>query len=119
MSQQRLGTVTLDRDDDYEIGLFDWAGIAAQESESLREQFTELQNKYDSQKKDIERLNKQLYELVLAKKDHQDALLEKFAALLNNKKLKIRDQQRLLAGAKVDPNAGKVAACRRTNSAHI
>jgi len=31
--------------------------------------------------------------------------LKKFAALLNSKKLKIRDQQRLLAHAKIDPKA--------------
>lgn len=40
-----------------------------------------------------------------AKKSHQDEMLRKFAALLNTKKLKIRDQQRLLAHARVDPGA--------------
>ncbi|KAF2837116.1 hypothetical protein M501DRAFT_996278 [Patellaria atrata CBS 101060] len=34
-------------------------------------------------------------------------MLQKFCVLLNNKKLKIRDQQRLLATAKVDPDAGE------------
>lgn len=34
-------------------------------------------------------------------------MLEKFALLLNEKKLKIRDQQRLLAGAKVDPDRAR------------
>jgi hypothetical protein len=48
-------------------------------------------------------LTTQLDDLVKAKKSHQDEMLRKFAALLNTKKLKIRDQQRLLAHAKVDP----------------
>ena len=33
--------------------------------------------------------------------------MAKFAVLLNEKKLKVREQQRLLAGAKIDPNATK------------
>lgn len=55
--------------------------------------------------KTIDDLTAQLDDLVKAKKSHQDEMLRKFAALLNTKKLKIRDQQRLLAHAKVDPKA--------------
>jgi hypothetical protein len=44
--------------------------------------------------------------LIRAKEEHEDALLHKFAELLNAKKLKIRDQQRLLATAKVDAEKG-------------
>lgn len=53
--------------------------------------------------KTIDDLTAQLEDLVKAKKSHQDEMLRKFAALLNTKKLKIRDQQRLLAHSKVDP----------------
>merc|ERR1711939_405777 len=52
-------------------------------------------------------LNQQLEDLVKAKKDHEDELLKKFAALLNTKNLKIRDQQRLLAGAKIPKDAAE------------
>ena len=48
----------------------------------------------------------QLDNLIEEKTSHENALLEKFRQLINSKKLKIRDQQRLLAGAKVDPNLG-------------
>lgn len=54
----------------------------------------------------MQQLTAQLDELVKVKKEHEDDLLKKFAALLNSKKLKIRDQQRLLAHAKIDPKAG-------------
>ena len=49
------------------------------------------------------KLNEALEELVRLKIEHEDGLLEKFSLLLNEKKLKIRDQQRLLTGATVDP----------------
>ena len=48
-----------------------------------------------------------------AKAAHEDALLAKFAALINAKKLKIRDLQSVLAAAVVDERrAGEVAAAR-------
>ena len=78
-----------------------------------------LSIKYDEQSKTIEKLNQQLEDLIQAKKEHEDALLEKFRELLNSKKLKIRDQQRLLAGAKVDPKqAAKVQSARETAKGH-
>jgi hypothetical protein len=43
-----------------------------------------------------------LDELIQAKKDDESALLEKFRDLLNEKKVKIREQQRVIASASVD-----------------
>lgn len=55
-------------------------------------------------------LKSHLADLLKAKEDDEKHLLEKFQDLLNEKKLKIRQQQRLLASAEVDParleNAG-------------
>ena len=51
----------------------------------------------------MRRLNESLAELVKLKAEEENSLLEKFSLLLNEKKLKIRDQQRLLASANVDP----------------
>lgn len=53
--------------------------------------------------KSTDELKKQLEDLLKAKKDDEHQLLEKFRDLLNEKKLKIRQQQRLLAAADVDP----------------
>lgn len=70
-----------------------------------------------AQQKTVERLTADLDALTKAKKDHEAELLKKFAALLNSKKLKIRDQQRLLASAKVDPKAAsKVQQARAAQS---
>lgn len=55
----------------------------------------------------ITKLNTQLEDLVQAKNDHDDQLVAKFVQLLNEKKLKIRNQQRLLASANIDTNKGR------------
>ncbi|KAL9097806.1 MAG: hypothetical protein Q9165_000132 [Trypethelium subeluteriae] len=52
----------------------------------------------------VDKLQAQLDDLVKSKEEHEEALLNKFRQLLNSKKLKIRDQQRLLAGARIDPD---------------
>ena len=44
----------------------------------------------------VDKLNQQLEELIQAKKEHEDLLLLRCAVLLNEKKAKIRDQQRLM-----------------------
>ena len=53
-------------------------------------------------------LNSQLKDLKLAKVQHENQLIASFVQLLNEKKLKIRNQQRLLASATVDPSRGIV-----------
>jgi DNA double-strand break repair and V(D)J recombination protein XRCC4 len=55
----------------------------------------------------INKLNGQLEELINAKSEHESQLISKFVQLLNEKKLKIRNQQRLLASARVDPSKSK------------
>jgi hypothetical protein len=62
------------------------------------------------------RLKTQLADVATAKRAHEDALLSKFAALLNAKKRKVRDLQRILAGASFDaaeagtaPRSGRAA----------
>lgn len=67
----------------------------------------DLRVQLSAQQDTVNKLNAQLQDLIQAKRDHENALLEKFKDLLNAKKLKIRDQQRLLARAKTGPPAGK------------
>lgn len=104
--QQRLGAIPLAEDPDTEIEFFEWTAIAVDAASAARDEARELQNKYEAQQVTISKLKSQLDDLIQAKHDHENALLAKFQELLNVKKLKIRDQQRLLAGAKVDPAAG-------------
>lgn len=54
-------------------------------------------------------------ELTTLKKDNETQLLEKFSLLLNEKKLKIRDQMRLLSGASLDP--GRVGELEEVRAA--
>ncbi|GAB1193130.1 hypothetical protein APSETT444_002333 [Aspergillus pseudonomiae] len=106
---QRLGSVTLRQDDQQSIQLFDWAGLAAVRAYTLEQRFTSLLARYRSAETMIRQLNKQLEEFVSAKTQHEEQLIVNFLQLLNEKKLKIRNQQRLLATAKVDPEKGEVS----------
>lgn len=114
---QKLGELSLSKDTDAPINVLDWANTAILRAESLEAEAQTLQLKLVEQTGMIQKLNRQLEELVQAKKEHEDTLLEKCALLINEKKGKIRDQQRLLATAKVDPKELKaVQAARRTLS---
>lgn len=105
---QRLGSIRLDEDTEREeVSGFEWADTAVANADALRTELETLQASVSSQQDDVAKLNQQLDDLVKAKKQHEEELLQKFGALLNSKKLKIRDQQRLLNGAKVDPEAAQ------------
>lgn len=68
---------------------------------------------------EVKALTNSLEELVKLKTDNEAQLLEKFSLLLNEKKLKIRDQQRLLACSNVDPaKLAEVEASRAVASPH-
>jgi hypothetical protein len=62
-----------------------------------------LKTKTNHMEQEISKLKKSYAELVKMKDEHETQFLEKFSLILNEKKLKIRDQQRLLATATVDP----------------
>ena len=110
---QNLGEILLKEDQHLELDTIGWASTAILRGNSLASEVQSLQQRYNEQDATIVTLNQQLSDLVKAKEDHETALLEKFRELLNEKKLKIRDQQRLLAGAKIDPeHAIKVEAAR-------
>lgn len=112
---QRLGEISLQMDENQEIALFEWTATAADKASDLETALRDLDVKYQNQSKTIQKLSEQLDDLIEAKKEHENMLLEKFQALLNAKKLKIRDQQRLLATAKVDPRkAAQIRDARRS-----
>jgi hypothetical protein len=62
----------------------------------------------------ISDLRNQLDELTESKKARETEILEKFCVLLNEKKVKIREQQRLLSTAQVDPS--KLEAARASQA---
>ncbi|EYE95886.1 uncharacterized protein EURHEDRAFT_411615 [Aspergillus ruber CBS 135680] len=100
---QRLGSISLKQDNEQAIELFDWLGVAAARAHTSEERSSSLADRCRIAEDTIQQLTKQLEELVHAKSHHEDQLVANFAHLLNKKKLKIRNQQRLLVSAKVDP----------------
>ncbi|TVY33388.1 hypothetical protein LOCC1_G008285 [Lachnellula occidentalis] len=113
---QRLGSLILRETGDEEPDLFEWCGQAV---ESRSKSITELQTLKSSLKYKDEQLKKieeSFAELVDLKNAHEKSLLEKFSLLLNEKKLKIRDQQRLLASSNVDPAKLEALAAARRDS---
>lgn len=105
---QRLGEIALRKDEVREIDSISWAATAVTRSIDLEKEVKDLGAKYEEQGRTIEQLNKQLENLIQAKIEHENSLLEKFQQLLNAKKSKIRDLHRALARVKVDPQNGKI-----------
>ncbi|KAJ5840029.1 uncharacterized protein N7525_005217 [Penicillium rubens] len=99
---QRLGAFTLRQDDEQAVELFEWTGITAARAHVLEQQVSSLTGRYRLAEDTIHRLNEQLEELMHAKTEHENRLVANFVQILNEKKLKIRNQQRLLASATVD-----------------
>lgn len=104
--KQRLGTISLQQDKAQEIELFDWTGLAARAASAAEERERCLLERLDRQAEAVKQLREQLEQLLRAKEQHENSLLEKFRELLNSKKLKIRDQQRLLNSAEIDEDKG-------------
>ncbi|KAL8950674.1 MAG: hypothetical protein Q9222_003311 [Ikaeria aurantiellina] len=99
---QKLGDLSLSHDPNAAINVIEWCHTAVSHSKTLETSFNEINRKYTEQVLVSQKLNQQLEDLILAKKEHEDAILRKCAVLLNTKKSKIRDQQRLLSAATVD-----------------
>jgi predicted nucleic acid-binding Zn-ribbon protein len=81
--------------------------MAAARANALEQQVTTLSDRYSAAEDTIQKLSQQLEELLRAKDLHETHLMANFAQLLNEKKLKIRNQQRLLVSATEDPAKGK------------
>lgn len=106
---QRLGEISLRKDENQEIDSISWAATAVTRSTDLDTEVKDLKAKYEEQGRTIDKLNQQLENLIQAKLEHENSLLSKFRELLNAKKSKIRDLHRALARVKVDPQSGKLS----------
>lgn len=92
----------------------DWCELAIRSRKQLEAEMDATKQSLREREEERVRLCNALAELTQLKIDSENALLEKFSLLLNEKKSKIRDQQRLLASAVVDP--AKVAALEAQRS---
>jgi hypothetical protein len=96
--------LTLKGEPDEAIELFDWCGAAALEREKLKLDLAASAAKLEELETSVNELKTQLDGLVKTKKDSEAELLQKFQDLLNEKKVKIRQQARLLSSATIDPS---------------
>ncbi|KAK8146780.1 hypothetical protein G3M48_002589 [Beauveria asiatica] len=94
---QRLGTITLSHDANEAIELFEWCAASADAVVASNEATAQIQSKATELEASIHQLKEQLEELLKAKDEDETALLQKFRDLLNEKKVKIREQQKVLA----------------------
>lgn len=95
---------------DEAIQLFDWCGGAALEREKFQGTVAAEKARVSDLEARVTELRHQLDELTESKKITETELMEKFCGLLNEKKVKIREQQRLLSTTQVDPS--KLVAAR-------
>ncbi|KAI0457191.1 hypothetical protein F5B21DRAFT_501571 [Xylaria acuta] len=100
---QRLGSIKLDENDKTEISPFDWCVSAIASRSKVTDELATATAKIESLEHTINELKAQLDDFITTKEEDETQMLEKFRDLLNEKKLKIRQQHRLLAAAKVDP----------------
>lgn len=107
MGQIELGSLALPPADDEEIELFDWTAAAAQSWAAAQDEVVQLRRALAERDAAVAKLRAQLADVAAAKRAHEEALLARFAALLNAKKRKVRDLQRVLAGAPADPAAAR------------
>ena len=102
-AQQKYGSLTLLHDQNLELDLFDWCGIAVESTDGYTSEISSWKTKCQGQEKSIQKLMAQLEDFTKTKADDDAAMLEKFRLLLNEKKLKIRNLSRVLAAKKIDP----------------
>ncbi|EGX93195.1 DNA double-strand break repair and VJ recombination XRCC4 [Cordyceps militaris CM01] len=94
---QRLGTITLSHDANEAIELLEWCAASADAVVASNQATAHAQSQAAEREASIQQLKTQLDELVRAKDEDETALLQKFRDLLNEKKVKIREQQKVLA----------------------
>ena len=105
--QVTLGEIVLPKDEEFEFNPFEWTQTSAQAHTQTLKEIDDLKASVKSKQDTIDKLNAQLEDFIKTKNEAETAMLQQFMELLNEKKRKIRDQSRLLAGATVDKEVGK------------
>lgn len=108
----------MDENDKTEISPFGWCVSAIASRTKVAEELAAATAQSKSLEQSVEELKSQLDEFIAAKEEDETQLLEKFKDLLNAKKLKIRQQLRLLATAKIDPSKLTDEGSGRGQDAH-
>ncbi|KAL7937469.1 hypothetical protein V8C35DRAFT_292606 [Trichoderma chlorosporum] len=98
---QRLGSIELKHKGREAIELFEWCAEAADALEKSNVALAEAAAHAKDLENNVKELKSQLDELISSKQDDETALLMKFRDLLNEKKVKIREQQKIIAAGPV------------------
>ncbi|PHH89704.1 hypothetical protein CDD83_5455 [Cordyceps sp. RAO-2017] len=96
---QRLGAISLACDQAERIELFQWCELSLDALDRHKTNEASLAAQIRVLDSEVEQLRAQLEELVQAKQDDETALLLKCRDLLNEKKAKIREQQKTIAAS--------------------
>ncbi|KAK3191328.1 hypothetical protein K4F52_002538 [Lecanicillium sp. MT-2017a] len=107
---QRLGTITLSHDENEAIELLEWCAVSAEAVVANKAVASKAEEKNRELESAVDALKTQLDELVAAKAEDETALLHKFRDLLNEKKIKIREQHKVISSSSFNaPKATAVA----------
>ncbi|EMD87556.1 hypothetical protein COCC4DRAFT_133733 [Bipolaris maydis ATCC 48331] len=111
-----LGEIVLPQDDEFEFNPFDWARTSAMAHAQTLQHMAELEARVGSEQNTVAKLTAQLDDFIKTKNEAESVMLQQFMELLNDKKRKIRDQSRLLAGAKVAQTTATAVEATRGNT---
>ncbi|KAI5864187.1 hypothetical protein GGS23DRAFT_563281 [Durotheca rogersii] len=101
---QRLGSIPLDEDDKTEVSPFDWCVSAIGARIKAERDLFYATARIETLHESLRDLEAQLNYFIAVKSEDEATLLVNFRDLLNRKKLKIRQQERLLAAINIDPS---------------
>ncbi|GJN84895.1 hypothetical protein PLIIFM63780_008459 [Purpureocillium lilacinum] len=96
---QRLGAITLNCDQKEGIELFQWCEVSLDALAQAKREAASGIAKARELEAAVTELQSQLDELVESKQEDETSLLQKFRDLLNEKKVKIREQQKVIASS--------------------
>ncbi|CAN8103864.1 unnamed protein product [Discula destructiva] len=113
-----LGTLKLRKSNKAEasVELFDWCVETIKARDKLAHDVCELRREHDALRSLVAEETAKIQELARGKKEFEAAHDSWLKDLLNEKKVKIRTQEQLLATARVDPD--KLAAAAKTSKPH-
>jgi hypothetical protein len=115
--QLTLGSVRLEPTED-EFDLFTYIDTAILSRETTEEESESLEHDLELANAKVAALEKQLKDLTEAKLAHENILLSKFSDIINTKKLKIRDQQRLITTNQAANTANSNSSISLTRNMH-
>ncbi|RKF55880.1 putative mitotic apparatus protein p62 [Golovinomyces cichoracearum] len=93
--KEKLGEITL-LPEELDISLFNWCSLTIQLRQSLLDEYDKTKSDLRRKNEEIKILKETLDQMSDLKRQHEEILLKKFTLLLNEKKAKIRDQERKL-----------------------